>query len=239
MCRRCNSKGYTSCYHITPHITLKAIRQSAEYEPVPDSDIYTSTPQAGFHATRQQLLAGKFGIWAEALGLSGVGGQASAGGERSNKETFSCDSIVTTYFDPTDEWVVNCLAAKTVATNLVFGCETAQSANAETKVGISVPQTPVAVGLDGNVNVEKNQTLGFQSTDIVVGFRVKKYRYKKKSLFSKERKLEGKLSISGAEMLDDKAGPAKGVFSQKEGEEQKGSIEECCVKKTLSSSSLA
>lgn len=70
-------------------------------------------------------------------------------------------------------------------------------------------------------------------------------------MFSKERRLEGKLSISGAEMLDDKAGPAKRlnqfeevqiddeVFAQKEDEEQEGSIQECWVKKTLLSCSLA
>ncbi|KAJ2991675.1 hypothetical protein NUW58_g2435 [Xylaria curta] len=99
----------------------------------------------------------------------------------------------------------------------------------------------VAGGVEGNVNAEKSQTLGFQSTDIVVGFRVKKYRYKKKSLFSKERKPEGELFINGAEMLDDKVGPAKKlgkfeeapieeeVSAQKEAEKQKGPVEECWV----------
>lgn len=79
-------------------------RKGAEYKPVPDDEIHTPTLQTGFHAARKQLLLGRLGVWAEALGR---GGHASAGGEWSNNETFSCDSIVTTCFDPTDEWVTN------------------------------------------------------------------------------------------------------------------------------------
>ncbi|KAK4166194.1 hypothetical protein QBC43DRAFT_314201 [Cladorrhinum sp. PSN259] len=277
-----SSKPRIFTYHIAPHFNIAATngalrlgtvvkdllelaplnKKEADYEPVPDDEIYTPTPQTGFHATRKQLLSGKFGIWAKTLGLSGVGGHSSAGGEWSNHETFSCDSVVTTYFDPTNEWVAKCLAAKPVddyivgsgykkevyivtglkvATNLTFGSEAAQSANADSKVGANVPQAPVAGGVEGNVNAEKSQNLSFQSTDIVVGFRVKKYRYKKKSLFSGERKPRGTLFIKGAEMLDDKAGPVKNldefeevsieeeVSAQKEAEKQEGPVEECWV----------
>ncbi|RYP46074.1 hypothetical protein DL768_007666 [Monosporascus sp. mg162] len=277
-----SSKPRIPTYHIAPHFNIAATggalrlgtvvkdlhelaplnKKEADYEPVPDDEIYTPTPQTGFHATRKQLLSGKFGVWAEALGLSGVGGHANAGGERSNMETFSCDSVVTTYFDPTEEWVAKCLAAKPVddyivgsgykkevyiitglkvATNLTFGCEAVQNANADAKVGGNVSQAPVAGGVEGNVNAEKSQTLGFQSIDIVVGFRVRKYRYKNKGLFGRERKPEGKLFIKGAEMLDDKAGPAKKldqfeevlieeeVSAQKEAEKRKGPVEECWV----------
>lgn len=242
-------------------------KMETEYEPVPGSEIYTATPEEGFHATRQQLKAGTFGAWAEVLGLSG-GGHASVSGERSNKETFSCDSIVTTYFDPTDEWVARCLAAKTVqeyivgsgyrkpvfiitglkvATNLVFGSEAAQNVNVDTKVGVSVPQTPVTVGIEGTVNTDKTQSLGFQSSDIVVGFRVKKYQYKRKSLFGRERKLVGELLTKGAEMLDDMAKPRNSsdefeevvimeeIEAQREAEKQDGPLKECWVKKTRSS----
>ncbi|PON20789.1 hypothetical protein TGAM01_v210297 [Trichoderma gamsii] len=283
-----SSKPRVLTYHVAPHFNITATggalrlgtvvknlvelvplnKQEAEYEPVPDSEIYTPTPQAGFHATRQQLLAGKFGAWAEGLGLSGVGGHTSAGGDRSNKETFSCDNIVTTYFDPTDEWAAKCLAAQTVqeyiigsryrkpvyiitglkvATNLIFSFEAAENANADTKAGVSVPQTSVAVGIEGTVNTEKNQSLGFQSTGIVVGFRVKKYRYKRRSPFSRDKKLEGELFTEGAEMLDDKARPTKNlaefedvtideeIEAQREAEKQHGSLEECWVKRIRSS----
>ncbi|UKZ68626.1 uncharacterized protein TrAtP1_009651 [Trichoderma atroviride] len=178
-----------------------------------------------------------------------------ANSERSNKETFSCDNIVTTYFDSTGEWVAKCLAAKTVqeyiigsgyrkpvfiitglkvATNLEFGSEATQNANADTKVGVNVPQAP-------------NQFLGFQSSDIVVGFRVKKYQYKRESLFSRERKLVGEIFTKGAEMLDDTARPSRSldefeeiaieeeIVAQREAEKQSSSLVECWVKRTRSS----
>lgn len=283
-----SSRTRIPTYHVAPHFNIAATggalrlgtvvkdfvefaplnKRETEYEPVPDSEIYTPTPEAGFHATRQQLKAGNFGAWAEALGFGGVGGHATAAGERTNKETFSCDNIVTTYFDPTDGWVTKCLAAKTVqeyiigsgyrkpvfivtglkvATNLVFGSEATQNANADAKVGVSVPQASVAVGIEGTMNTEKNQSLGFQSSDIVVGFRVKKYQYKRKSLFSRERKLVGELFTKGAEMLDDTARPTKSldefeevaieeeIEAQREAEKQNGSLEECWVKRTRTS----
>ncbi|KAK1237848.1 hypothetical protein MKX08_002427, partial [Trichoderma sp. CBMAI-0020] len=276
-------------YHVAPHFNIAATggalrlgtvvkdfvefaplnKSETEYEPVPDSEVYTPNPEKGFHATRQQLIAGKFGVWAEALGLSGVGGHASVAGERSNKETFSCGDIVTTYFDPTDEWVVKCLAAKAVqdyivgsgyrkpvfiitglkvATNLVFGSEAMQTANTDTKIGVSMPHAPVTVGIEGSMNAEKNQSLGFQSSDIVVGFRVRKYQYKRKSPFSRERKLVGELFTKGAEMFDDMVRPTKCLdefeevdieeetVAQREAEKQNSSLEECWVKRTRSSS---
>ncbi|KAK4443847.1 hypothetical protein QBC34DRAFT_416456 [Podospora aff. communis PSN243] len=276
-----SSKPRIYTYHVAPHFNIAAnngalqlgtvVKDLVELaplnkkaaEPVPDDEIYTSTPQTGFHATRSQLKSGKFGIWAEALGLKGLGGHGSAGAERSNAETFSCDSIVTTYFDPTDEWVSKCLDVKPVrdfivasgykkevyvvtglkvATNLTFESEGAQSAEAEAKVEASVPQAPVGVGVEGSVNAKKDQTLGFQSTDIVVGFRVKKYRYKKKSLFGNERTLDGKLVTKGAEMLDGTARQLKNldgfeevpieeeVRAQKDAEEQEGPLTECWVR---------
>ncbi|EFY87264.1 hypothetical protein MAC_06712 [Metarhizium acridum CQMa 102] len=94
------------------------------------------------------------------LGLRCVGGVASVGGESSNEETFSCDSILTTYFDPTDDWVSKCLASMPVhdytvgsactkevyiitglkvATNLHFGSEAVRKADADTRVGVNMP----------------------------------------------------------------------------------------------------
>ncbi len=164
-------------------------------------------------------------VWAKKLGLDSTG---HAGGAQSNEETFSCDSIVTTYFDPTNEWVAKCLTAKPVddyivgsgyknevyiitglkvATNLTFGNEAARNVNTEVKIGVNVPQDSVVVGLEGPINKEKVQELRFKSSDIIVGFRVKKYRYKKKGLFRKGRELESQLFIKGAEMLDNKTGP--------------------------------
>lgn len=240
-----SSKPRIPTYHVAPHFNIAADggalrlgtvvrdllelvplnKKDADFVPVPAEDIYPPTRQTGFRATRSQLLSGRFGIWAEALGMGGLRGHASAGGERNSEETLSCDSVVTTYFDPTDEWVAKCLAAKPVddyivgsayaagvyivtglkvAMSLSFGGEATKSGDADVKVGVSVPQAPVGAGAEGNVKAEKTQAIGFKSSDIVVGFRVKKYRYKKKSLFNRERKLDGQHFIRGAEMLDDK-----------------------------------
>ncbi|EHK48573.1 hypothetical protein TRIATDRAFT_93597 [Trichoderma atroviride IMI 206040] len=213
----------------------------------------------------------KYYMYRETLFLKPRNRRAStrrANSERSNKETFSCDNIVTTYFDSTGEWVAKCLAAKTVqeyiigsgyrkpvfiitglkvATNLEFGSEATQNANADTKVGVNVPQAPVTVGIEGAMNMEKNQFLGFQSSDIVVGFRVKKYQYKRESLFSRERKLVGEIFTKGAEMLDDTARPSRSldefeeiaieeeIVAQREAEKQSSSLVECWVKRTRSS----
>lgn len=173
---------------------------------------------------------GQFGVWAEGFGLSGVGYHAIAGAECNSEETVSCDSVVRTFFDLAPDWVDTCLAAKPideyivassyaaevylvtglrVATNLTFSSEAAKSASADAKAGASVPNAPVEAGLEGDCKSEKTQALGFQSSDIIVRFRVKKYRYRKKSLFSKERKLEGHTVLRGAEMLDDKTGAKK------------------------------
>lgn len=277
-----SSKPRTFTYHVAPHFNIAATggalrlgtvvkdplelaplnKNDADYVPVPKDEIYTPTPQTGFQTTRKQLLSGEFGVWAEALGLRGVGGHAHTGGGRSNEESVSCDSILTTYFDPTDEWVSKCLAAKPiddyivgsgykrevyiitglkVAKNLTFGSEAAQNASAKAKAGANVPQVQVVGGIEVAVNAERGQTLGFRSSDIVVGFRVSKYRYKKKSLFGKERKREGELFIKGAEMLDDKVGPAKKLdrfeevpmeeeaSAQREAEGQKCPVDECWV----------
>ncbi|KAJ2989197.1 hypothetical protein NUW58_g3595 [Xylaria curta] len=111
-----SSKPRIFTYHIAPHFNIAATdgalrlgtvvkdllelaplnKGEANYEPVPDDEIYTPTLQTGFHATRTQLLSG------------------NAGGEWINKETFSCDGVMTTYFDPTGEWVAKCLAAKPI-----------------------------------------------------------------------------------------------------------------------------
>ncbi|KAG8424822.1 hypothetical protein J3458_001583 [Metarhizium acridum] len=92
------------------------------------------------------------------------------------------------------------------------------------------------------MNAEKGQSLGFQPTDVVVGFRVNKYRHKRKSLFSKERTTKGKLFIKCAEMLDDKTQPAKNLdrfedvpieedaSAQKEDGNQEGSVVEFWVR---------
>ncbi|KAI1317241.1 hypothetical protein F5Y16DRAFT_153505 [Xylariaceae sp. FL0255] len=277
-----SSKTRIFTYHVAPHFNIAASngalrlgtvvkdllelaplnKKEADYELVPADEVYFPTPQTGFSATRKQLLSGKFGLWAKTLGLSGIGGNADVSGGWSNRETFSCDSVVTTYFDPTDEWVAKCLAAKPVddyivgsgykkevyvvtglkvARNITFGSEAAQNADADAKVGAEVPQALVEIGVEGNVHAGKSQVLGFQSTDVVVGFRVRKYRYKKKSLFGRQRKLEGKLYIDGAEMLDDKAAPVRKLdqfeevpieeelLAQKEAEKQEGPVGECWV----------
>jgi hypothetical protein len=202
---------------------------------VPDDEIYPPTTQDGFDVTRSKLLTGDFGVWAKALGLSGVGGGAGAGAEKSAYESVSCTSVVTFYFDPDDDYVSRCLAAKPikdymtgsgknrapvflltglkVAKKLKFHTEESRRAHAELEASGSAPQATVELGANANLASEKAKALSFETGDIVVGFRVAKYQLEKPSLFGKkkdeEKKPVGRLYIEGAEMLDDQEGEKK------------------------------
>ncbi|XDG05177.1 hypothetical protein ABKA04_004792 [Annulohypoxylon sp. FPYF3050] len=231
-------------YHVVPRFDIAAIggalqlgivlnnllelvplnKNEIDRNPVPKDIIYTPVNQAGFCETREKLKSGNFGVWAQFLGSESLGAHVNGSRERSGEETVSCDNVVTTYFDPTGDWVDECLAVDSVksyivgsgyksevyivtglkvATNLTFGSEAALKGNVNAKMGVGTPNVPVA-GLELGINSDKSRSLQFQSTDIVVGYRVKKYRYKRVHLLSRERKLDGKLATKGAQMLDDR-----------------------------------
>ncbi|KAI1478327.1 hypothetical protein F4774DRAFT_385514 [Daldinia eschscholtzii] len=273
-----SSRRRVPTYHVAPHFNIPATgplrlgtvvkdlielaplnKKEADRQPIPDDEIITPEPQTGFRETRSQLISGRFGVWAKVLGLKGLGGHGSAGGEQRNEETFSCDSITTTYFDPTDEWVSKCLSVKPVdgyiagsgykkevfiitglkiAKNLKFNQETAREADVDAKVEVNIPEA-VAVGGSVEGNVSKDHTLEFSSTDIVVGIRVHKYRYKGR-LLSSEKHLDGKMYVKGAEMLDSNVSvpkklnqfervPIEEEDRAQEAQEQEGEMEECWV----------
>ncbi|KAI0137835.1 hypothetical protein F4776DRAFT_85869 [Hypoxylon sp. NC0597] len=274
-----SSKARTPTYHVTPHFNIAAaggaltlgtvvkdllelapLNRGPNHEPVPENEIYPPTLQTGFHATREQLRSGKFGVWAQALWMSGIGSHINISGEQNDEEMFSCDSIETTYFDPTDEWVAKCLDAKPVkdymegswhrrevyiitglkvAKNFTYGSAASPKANAEVGLRVNVPQAPVAGEIKGDINNEKIQTLGFQSTDIVVGCRVNKCQYKRKHRFFGELKLDDRLYTRGAQTLSLKMELVKepdlpkielimkSPLDQQEGEEQTGPTQEC------------
>ncbi|KAH8744346.1 hypothetical protein F5882DRAFT_423609 [Hyaloscypha sp. PMI_1271] len=261
------SKQRVPTYHVVPHFNFAAkggalqlgsvykdllelapMNKKAEHRiVVPEDDIYPPTTQDGFDATRSKLLTGDFGVWAKALGLSGVGGSASAGGEKSVYESVSCTSVVTCYFDPDDDYVSKCLAAKPisdymigsgkkrapvylltglkVAKKLKFHTEESRKAHAKLEASGTVPQAPVEIGGNTNMANENAKALNFETNDVVVGFRVAKYRLPKPSLFGKkkdkdkkkdddkkedeDKKPVGGLYIEGAEMLDDQEGDTK------------------------------
>ncbi|RSL54892.1 hypothetical protein CEP54_009628 [Fusarium duplospermum] len=192
---------------------------------VDEDEIYPPTTQSGFEATTSQLLTGEFGIWAKALGVGGAG--AGAGAEKSVYESASCTSVVTFYFDPDEDYVSRCLSVKPVedymagagrkrpavflltglkvAKKLKFHTEASRGMHAEAEGGVHIPQEPVKLEAKAELAAQKAKVLGFETDDIVVGFRVAKYQRKKPSIFGKkkEEKSVGGLYIEGAEMLDD------------------------------------
>ncbi|OTA54028.1 hypothetical protein K449DRAFT_389560 [Hypoxylon sp. EC38] len=92
-----------------------------------------------------------------------------------------------------------------------FGSAMSPKFSAQAGLSVNVPQALVAGEIKGDIKEERIQTLGFQSTDIVVGFRVKKCRYKKKHLFFGELKLNNELYIRGAQSLSHEPPPHEPV----------------------------
>jgi len=192
---------------------------------------YPPVPHTGFRETRSNLCEGEFGVWAKVLSL-GLGGSAKAGGKKDAGQTVSCEGVVTTYFDPDDGYVARCLAAKPVndfivgsgyeadvymvtglkvAKGLVFGDNVSSEARGEVEVSAQPPATDVEAGVRGKMSGEKKHELEFTVDDIVVGFRVTRYRYVSASMnpFSKKKKLVEDEYLDGAEMMDDKVAELK------------------------------
>ncbi|KAF3064579.1 hypothetical protein GL218_01954 [Daldinia childiae] len=164
---------------------LVPVNNNADYVRIPDDEIRTVTRQKKFHGTLKQL-----------LGRAGVpGSELIRGPKRTNKEMFSCDNITTISFNPTDEWINKCLSTKSikdeisnsryknefyivtelkVVTNLTF-----ESTTREANAVVEVPPAPGISNTEGSINKGKDYTLRRPSTDIVIGFCIREYRYQR------------------------------------------------------------
>nr|RBQ99292.1 hypothetical protein FVER53263_11627 [Fusarium verticillioides] len=191
------------------------IREELKYAPV---------PQSGFRETCSKVREGTFEAWVKAFS-DYVRGSAAISGSDDAENTITCDEVLTTYFDPDDEYlnasfgipqvqlvlegsskwssVFYIITGLKVAKNLEYNKSKTRQEEVEGQLGVQEPQTGTGAALSGGIRRENNRSLEFSVSDIVVGYRVDKYRcVRRLNLFNKERKLVDDGLIEG-EMMDD------------------------------------
>ncbi|SCO30848.1 uncharacterized protein FFMR_02049 [Fusarium fujikuroi] len=191
------------------------IREELRYAPV---------TQAGFSETCSKVQEGKFEAWVKAFS-DYARGSAAISGSSDAENTITCDEVLTTYFDPDDEYlnanfaipqvqlvlegsskwtsVFYMITGLKVAKNLEYNKSKTSQGEVEGQLGVQEPRTGTGAALSGNIRRENNRSLEFSVSDIIVGYRVNKYRcVRRLNLFNKERKLVDDGLIEG-EMMDD------------------------------------
>jgi hypothetical protein len=185
--------------------TLVPLNSRQNHVKVPDELIYAPVTHTDYKDTLVRARSANFNAWVKALGLP-VGGSVDAGGSKDIEKTISCESVVTTYFDPdpAGDYLQECLAVRPiqdrlktravdlylvtglkVAKKLSFNKSTAGEQHAEVSAEAKEPQTnAVDTGMKAGASDKKKQELEFGTNDIVIGFRVNKYRCTR-SLFSR------------------------------------------------------
>ncbi|KAG9508293.1 hypothetical protein J7337_001857 [Fusarium musae] len=196
------------------------IREELKYAPV---------PQSGFCETCSKVREGKFEAWVKAFS-DYTRGSAAISGSSDAENTITCDEVLTTYFDPDDEYlnasfaipqvqlvlegtsrwtfVFYMITGLKVAKGLAYNKSKTSQAEAEGQLGVQEPRTGMGAALSGNMRRENNRSLEFSVSDIVVGYRVNKYRcVRRLNLLNKERKFIDDGLVQG-EMMDDMEGNA-------------------------------
>ncbi|KAH7218859.1 hypothetical protein DER44DRAFT_56325 [Fusarium oxysporum] len=167
--------------------------------------------QKGFTLTREQMASGSYGVAAKMLGLEGIGGELSWARERSAEDVYTIASLDTIYFSPSPAYLRESMAKPDVAdyvegsgnepVYMVTGLKTARGAAVRMKkdrkwtatgeVGIDLTAAtgvPLELGPKVTISREKRKEMGFEeSTDFIVGIRVKKLMYKRHWLLRKMR----------------------------------------------------
>lgn len=177
--------------------------------PIPDNEI-TTTNKEDWSISRDELLSGHGGIWANFLApILGVGGDISAHGHRDKNEEYKCKRLETKYFDPEPEYIRQSLLDAVVKTYtqkfwgqplyMVTGVKIAHKASADTtngngfggEVKLGVDGTPagapVSGGPKGGFKRTKKITVKFgASDDFVIGYRVLQIKAKGDGSFSEK-----------------------------------------------------
>jgi hypothetical protein len=160
--------------------------------------------QTGFSATRARMSSGEYGIWAKFVDIGGVGsggGELSWAPEKSAEDVFHFRAIDTVYFNPSQEYLEESMGKDDVkeymegsgsrAVYMVTGLKTARGASLKThktakrtaaaELGLKdLGGLSAGVGSKLAASKEVRQGMGFEdSTDFIVGIRVKKLMYKK------------------------------------------------------------
>lgn len=196
---------------------------------VPEQLKYTPISQAGFRETQAKIREGKFDAWVKVLSVLGgdVGGSANASRSSDRENTVTCEEIVTTYFDPDEKYLTDSFAVGPiqkylegsrgwtaelymitglkVATKLEYNKSNTSQGQAGGQLAAQDPQSGViGVGVHTNLGGENRHEIEFDVTDIVVGYRVSKYRcVRRLNLFGKDRKVKDDGILKGEMMADE------------------------------------
>lgn len=204
---------------------MRPLNQSVESRlPIPKDQIY-SDHKGGFEATRARLKSGVLGLWAQFIGVDGIGAEASISAERSDKDMYKFASVDTEYFFPSPSYVSECMELSEVQdylkgynykkpVYLITGLKVAKGASvrlekvtkvlAKAEVGLNNPGgTNIQAGPRVEGTLENSLVSTFaESSDIVAGIQCLKLYYKTGWLGG-EKKLKEQLYTSGATFVDD------------------------------------
>ncbi|KAL5344456.1 hypothetical protein ACLOAV_010436 [Pseudogymnoascus australis] len=191
---------------------------------IPLAKLFCSHQQA-FTAMQSRLTSGEYGVWAKLVGLIGVGGELSWAPERSAEDVYHFRCIDTIYFNPSQEYMKESMDQPDVKDHvvgsdykpvfMVTGLKTVRGPsvkmckgrNTKVKVEVGLQQpggVPLEVGPKFNSEKEVRQEMGFEdSTDFIIGIRVKKLMYKKHWLTCAAGVLVAKEHNQRATMVDD------------------------------------
>ena len=191
---------------------------------IPQAKIYCHHKR-GFTATQSKMRKGEYGVWAQFLGVGGVGGELSWAHNKSEEDVYKFKREDTIYFMPNLEYMKASMKEKDVAewvegtdfepVYMVTGLKIAHGPSVNMKksnkwefvgkLGLQQPGgLPVEVRPKINPSAEhKMDETWEQSDDFIVGIRVKKLVYKK-AWFSRNKYggLESSEYNKGARLVD-------------------------------------
>jgi hypothetical protein len=204
---------------------MRPLNQSAESR-LPIPKVFPDH-KGGFEATRAQLKSGKLGLWAEFIGIDGIGAEASISAERSDNDMYKFASVDTEYFFPPPTYISQCMELSNVQdylrgdnykkpVYLITGLKVAKGASvrlekvtkvvAKAKVGLHNPGgTNIQAGPRVEGTIENSPVFAFtESSDIVVGIQCFKLYYNT-SWLGGEKKLKEEFYTNGATFVDDES----------------------------------
>lgn len=203
---------------------MRPLNQSAEDRvPIPEGQIHLDY-KGGFEATRARLKNGELGIWAQFIGLNGIGAEASISAKKDENDTYKFAGIDTEYFFPSPTYISQCMELPDVQDYLkggnykkpvflITGLKVAKGTSVHLEEGTKF-SAMAEIGLNnpGGTNtkagprikriLDNSRSISFtESSDIVVGIQCLKVHYKT-GLFSSGKKLSDELYTSGATFVD-------------------------------------
>jgi hypothetical protein len=182
----------------------------------------------GLKFSMDDLKTTDFGIWAKVFGAEGLGGKLGWLSKWSADEELTIKALNTRYFNPTDEYMTKVLESAEVAARLkvtkkklplymitglkwVEGASLSKKKATSTSVtlegGATDPHSGTSAGGKASYTSEETASASFQeSTDFVLGYRLRKISWKRGSMQISDkvagRVLDGGSKTATSEVLD-------------------------------------